>query len=66
VRDKVTKEKAPDVRDQIVQLAFQKGLILLGAGENALRISPPLLVDEEQADFAFDTLEAILTGIEKT
>jgi len=66
VRDKVTKEKAPDVRDQIVQLAFQKGLILLGAGENALRISPALLVDEEQADFAFDTLEAILTGIEKT
>ncbi len=65
VRDQKTKEKAPEVRDQIVQAAFQKGLIVLGAGQNSLRISPPLLIDEEQTDFAFDTLEAIIASIEK-
>jgi len=65
VRDRITKERAPEVRDQIVQLAFQKGLIVLPAGENTLRISPALLVDEEQTDFAFDTLEAIITTVEK-
>ena len=32
--------------------AFHKGLLVLGAGENTLRLSPPLLIDEEQADFA--------------
>ncbi len=65
VRDKATKEKAPEVRNQIVQQAFQRGLIVLPSGDTTLRISPPLLVDEEQTDFAFDTLESIITSIEK-
>ena len=65
VRDKTTKEKAPEVRNQIVQMAFQKGLIVLPSGDTTLRISPPLLIDEEQTDFAFDTLESIIRGIEK-
>jgi len=65
VRDQATKEKAPEIRNQIVQLAFQKGLIVLPSGDTTLRISPPLLIDEEQTDFAFDTLESIITTIEK-
>ena len=65
VRDQKTKEKATELRDQIVNQAFQKGLILLGAGETALRISPPLLIDEEQTEFAFDTLESIISKLEK-
>jgi len=65
VRDQKTKEKATEMRDQIVNTAFQKGLILLGAGETTLRISPPLLIDQEQTDFAFDTLESLLTTVEK-
>ena len=65
VRDRRTKEKAPDLRNAIVDLAFHKGLCILGAGENTLRLSPPLLIDEEQADFAVRTLEACLTEAEK-
>ena len=65
VRDQATKEKAPEIRNQIVQIAFQKGLIVLPSGDTTLRISPPLLIDEEQTDFAFDTLESIITTIEK-
>jgi 4-aminobutyrate aminotransferase len=41
----------------IVNRAFEKGLLLLGAGENTIRIAPPLMIDEEQADFAARTLE---------
>jgi 4-aminobutyrate aminotransferase len=57
VRDQRSKEKAADLRNAIVDLAFHKGLLVLGAGENSLRLSPPLLIDEEQADFAVKTLE---------
>jgi 4-aminobutyrate aminotransferase len=57
VRDQRTKEKAPDLRNLIVDLAFHKGLLVLGAGENTIRLSPPLLIDQEQADFATRTLE---------
>jgi len=65
VRDQRTKEKAADLRNTIVNLAFHKGLLVLGAGENSLRLSPPLLVDEEQADFAVRTLEECFREAEK-
>jgi len=37
---------------------------VLGAGENVLRLSPPLLIDEEQADFALRTLEECMREAE--
>lgn len=66
VRDQQTKERARDLRDRIVQLAFAKGLLILGAGENSFRLCPPLVVDTEQADFAVRTLDAIITEVEKS
>jgi 4-aminobutyrate aminotransferase len=57
VRDKVTKEKATTERDDIIELAFRRGLLLLGAGDNTLRLSPPLTITRDQADFAMDVLE---------
>jgi 4-aminobutyrate aminotransferase len=65
VRDQRTKERAADLRNMIVDLAFHKGLLALGAGENSLRLSPPLLIDEEQADFAVKTLEECFRETEK-
>jgi 4-aminobutyrate aminotransferase len=66
VRDQKTKERAGDLREAIVNHAFEKGLLLLGAGENTIRIAPPLLVDEEQTDFAVRTLDACITEAEKS
>jgi len=66
VRDQKTKERAGDLREAIVNRAFEKGLLLLGAGENTIRIAPPLLVDEEQADFAVRTIDACINEIEKS
>src|SRR5215472_16758509 len=65
VRDQKTKERAGDLREAIVNRAFEKGLLLLGAGENTIRIAPPLLVDEEQADFALQTIDACISEVEK-
>jgi 4-aminobutyrate aminotransferase len=57
VRDQKTKEKAPDLRNKIVQSAFEKGLLVLGSGDTTLRICPPLIIDEEQADCAIRILD---------
>jgi len=65
VRDQRTKEKAGGLRNAIVDLAFHKGLLVLGAGENTIRLSPPLLIDREQADFAVRTLEECIREAEK-
>ena len=65
VRDQRTREPAPELRGKILQLAFQKGLLLLGAGENTLRLAPPLMIDEEQADFAVRTLDSCIAEAEK-
>jgi 4-aminobutyrate aminotransferase len=64
VRDQHTKERGPELRDAIVNRAFLKGLLLLGAGQNTIRIAPPLMIDEEQADFAARTLEECIRDVE--
>ncbi len=65
VRDQKTKEKATDLRNKLVQMAFHKGLLVLGSGDTTLRLCPPLLIDEAQADFALDTLEACINELER-
>ncbi|MCS6951989.1 MAG: acetyl ornithine aminotransferase family protein [Bryobacterales bacterium] len=60
VRDQQTRERAPELRDRIVQLAFERGLLILGAGPNSIRLCPPLVISRDQADFAVETLEECL------
>jgi 4-aminobutyrate aminotransferase len=60
VRDQKTKEKAPELRDQVVARSFERGLLVLGAGDNTLRLSPPLVITRDQCDFAIETLEECL------
>ncbi len=43
---------ARDLRDQIIQKAFQKGLLLLGCGQSTIRLCPPLIVNESEVDVA--------------
>ena len=60
VRDQVTKERDPESRNRLETLAFERGLLVLGAGQNTLRLCPPLTLTKDQADFAVDTLEECL------
>ena len=65
VKDQRTRETAHDERDQIVQRAFERGVLFLGAGENTLRVCPPLVVTPEQADIALDVLEECISIVER-
>jgi 4-aminobutyrate aminotransferase len=47
-------------RDELVQAAFRRGLLLLGCGEAAVRFCPPLCVTPEQVDTALGLLDGVL------
>jgi 4-aminobutyrate aminotransferase len=64
VRDQATRERAPELRDRLEMMAFERGLLILGCGQNSLRLCPPLVITEDQAEFAVDTLEDCLTALE--
>ena len=63
VRDRVTKERATSERDTFVKECFKRGLLVLGAGRNAIRLSPPLVLTEQQADTALEILDQALTAL---
>jgi len=63
-RDRKTREKAPELRDAIINECFQRGLLILAAGPSTIRLSPPLIIDEEQAQFAVDTLSEVISAVE--
>ena len=65
VTDRKSREPAHDLRDRIVERAFHKGLLVLGAGESTLRFCPPLLVNEEQVDFAASAIEEAIAEVEQ-
>jgi 4-aminobutyrate aminotransferase len=60
VEDRLSRKPAHDLRDRIVDLAFQRGLLLLGCGENTIRLCPPLIVSQQEMDVALDILEDCL------
>jgi 4-aminobutyrate aminotransferase len=64
VLDQETKERAPELRNQVESMAFERGLLVLGCGASTIRLSPPLVITRDQADFAVDTLEECLRTIE--
>jgi 4-aminobutyrate aminotransferase len=63
VRDRQTKERATSERDAVVSAAFARGLLILGAGKNAVRFSPPLVLTRAQADAAVALFDEALTEV---
>jgi 4-aminobutyrate aminotransferase len=60
VKDPVTKEKAIEERSKVIQACFEKGLLILGCGENVLRLIPPLIIARKEVDTALTILEEVL------
>ena len=61
VKDRATREPAPDVPHELVARAFKKGLLLLGAGKSSLRLAPPLVVDDYDVDTALRIIDECLS-----
>ena len=63
VRDRQTKERAAEERDAVVLAAFKRGLLVLGAGKNSIRFSPPLVLTRDQADVAVRIFDEALSEV---
>ena len=64
VKDKTSRIPDPALRDRVEMAVFQRGLILLGAGTNTIRWSPPLILTKEHVDVALEIFdEAIAASI---
>jgi 4-aminobutyrate aminotransferase len=63
VRDRVTKERATTERDRLVQEMFRRGVLILGAGRNAIRFAPPLVLTKDQADAVVALFDESLAAI---
>ncbi len=57
VKDRETKEPAADWRGRIIQRAFEKGLLILGCGQNSIRFCPSLTVSADEIDLCLTLFE---------
>ena len=72
VKDKESKERFPSqvtsdgkgIVQVFVGSVFKKGLILFGCGFNSIRLSPPLVVGQKEADLALGMIGEVVTEIE--
>lgn len=64
VEDRHTKKPAVAMRDRLIQCCFERGLLLLPCGQSSIRLSPPLVIREEQAVTAVKILSQTLYDCE--
>jgi 4-aminobutyrate aminotransferase len=65
VKNQQSREIAGAWRDRIVELAFERGLLILGCGESSIRLAPPLIVNEHEAAIALEILEECVSIVEE-
>ena len=57
VKDRHTKAPATEWRSRVIKKTFEKGLLLLGCGENSIRFSPSLSVTSNEVDTGLSIFE---------
>ncbi|HEX8922171.1 MAG TPA: acetyl ornithine aminotransferase family protein [Pyrinomonadaceae bacterium] len=62
VEDKASMKPAPELRERIETACFERGLIILGAGFNTIRWSPPLIITRENIDVALEIFDEAITA----
>jgi 4-aminobutyrate aminotransferase len=63
VKDRATREPAGELVHELVQRAFSRGLLLLGAGKSTLRLAPPLVISEQDVDTAMRMIDDCLAEL---
>lgn len=66
VKDRDSKEPATELRNALVQRAFEQGVLLLGCGPSTIRFMPPLVIDEETAGIGLTIIDEVLMELEAT
>ncbi len=66
VKDKKTKEPAPDLIPQIINRCAENGLLVgaVGIFGSVIRVAPPLVISEAEAHESCDIMEKVLLSLE--
>jgi 4-aminobutyrate aminotransferase len=62
VENTTSSKPAPELRDKIEVACFERGLIILGAGANTIRWSPPLVLTKENVDVALEIFDQAIAA----
>ncbi|GAG18145.1 unnamed protein product, partial [marine sediment metagenome] len=67
VKDKKTKEPAPDQTRQLINRCAENGLLIgaVGIFGNVIRVAPPLTINEAEAHESLDIMEKSLLELEE-
>jgi 4-aminobutyrate aminotransferase len=63
VKDRERKTPAADWRGRIIQRAFEKGLLILGCGQNSIRFCPALTVNADEIDVCLSIFEECIQEV---
>jgi 4-aminobutyrate aminotransferase len=64
VTDRETKEPAHDLTERVVELGYERGLLMLSCGKSVIRIAPPLSMNKSEMDEGLKIFEEALTVAE--
>jgi 4-aminobutyrate aminotransferase len=64
VKDHDSRKPARDLRDRITQKVFEYGILTLGCGDSAIRLSPPLNITRSLMDEGLEILEVAISEAE--
>lgn len=65
VKDRETKEPAKDLTERVVDIGYERGLLMLSCGKSVIRIAPPLSMSKSEMDEGLKLFEESLTQAEK-
>lgn len=65
VKDRDSREPDPYLLGKVLYRAFERGLVLLGCGASSVRIAPPLIVGESEADTAANIIDRVLVEVRR-
>ena len=64
VEDRNTKKPAVELRNEVVDQCFSKGLLTLGCGDSTIRITPPLCITEQEIREGLEIFSAAIKEAE--
>ena len=65
VKNHETKEPAKKLTDRIVELAFERGLLMLSCAKSVIRVAPPLSISKTEVDDGLQIFVEAITIAEK-
>ena len=65
VMNRETKEPASKLFERVVDMAFERGLLMLGCGQSVIRIAPPLSISKSEVDEGLTVFEEAISLAEK-